>query len=589
MMKFATMHSDLLPTPPMFRSLMLMTAWIFFASHFATQTSLAQNLASSDGDNAGSGDPVFASWQKQAGVQACGQCHYEAGGGAFARPDVSFSKQNELQFWLANDKHAIARRRIEPLTVDELRKEMFSRRSDLGIATFPADWFGASNVLSRRICDKLGYDVSKPEGYALFRNNCLTCHGGYSGDVDNVHFAKDEGAQPGISCNYCHQIDGNMAWIQQHGIQGAAKQWRNLAPEQKVAAGMRDLVNAKTQAANCYDCHIGNRDKNMFVNHVMYAAGHPPLPGIELQTFCTSMPQHWQSESALYESLSDFEGRDEYFRVNFPALFAGDPAKTISPKATYWNTRKMIVGALAARLHSVDLMLASTTDDRWADYSLYDCAACHHELREPSQRQARGYVGAPGRPRQSEWPETLLSVAIDVAGSDLRANIDATETKLAAAFAQTPFGEPAVVASIGKELQSSLQTVIDRVQGKPITSIAAREVIRRLASTPKDKLLVYDSGRQIVWAIQVIAEELAKQGEPLPEALAAKIAALSDASETGIEAKLPAGRQVFIYPDNLYEDLNRKSAYSSDELAERLAVIAKEIEVRPAVPAVAAR
>ena len=56
-------------------------------------------------------DPVYLSWQQQPGVQACGGCHYQATAG-FAKPDVSFSRRNELQFWLANDKHAIARRRF---------------------------------------------------------------------------------------------------------------------------------------------------------------------------------------------------------------------------------------------------------------------------------------------------------------------------------------------------------------------------------------------------------------------------------------------------------------------------------------------
>lgn len=563
---------------------------------FYGSTLVAQESASADANSTTATDPVFLAWQKQSGVQACGQCHYQPGGG-FAKPDVSFSRQNELKFWLANDKHAIARRRVEPLNKEELEDEATKLVTELQLSSLPADWFGASNVLSRRICDKLSYDVATPEGYTTFRNNCLTCHGGYSGENANQDFAKDGGAQPGISCNFCHQNEENTAWIQQHGVQDAGKKWRNLSPAEKNAAGMRDLVNVGTQAANCYDCHIGNRDKNMFVTHVMYAAGHPPLPGIELQTFCSSMPQHWQLESAVSTSLEKVspEVRDNYFKQNFPALFAASP-KSVTPGATLWNTRKIVIGAIAARLHGVSLLADSATPERWADYSLYDCAACHHELREPSRRQARGYAGAPGRPRQFEWPEVLLGVALDVAGKDpktntsLRIKVSETEQKLATAFAQVPFGEPTTVASVATELQSMLEVALNLVQSKPITAAGGREVIKRLANTPKTKLLVYDSGRQIVWAIQAIAAELESVGEPLPAELAAKIAALSDPAVTGIEATLPAGRQVFIYPENLNADLERKASYLPDRLAENLAAIAKEIVVLPtSSPPVAVR
>ncbi|MGV3483394.1 MAG: multiheme c-type cytochrome [Planctomycetaceae bacterium] len=545
-----------------------------------------QVAAPSAGSATPESDPVFLSWQKQPAVQACGRCHYQPAGG-FAKPDVSFSRQDELQFWLANDKHAIARRRVEPLNAEEITNEAAALMTELSLTSLPKDWFGLSNALSRRICDKLGYEVTTPAGYTKFRDNCLTCHGGYRGASDDQDFAKDGGAQPGISCNYCHQIDDNTAWIDQHGGTRAATEWRNLPPAEKASAGMRDLVSAANQAAYCYDCHIGNRDKNMFVTHVMYAAGHPPLPGIELQTFNAAMPQHWQSESQLHESLASFNGRDEYFRANYPSLFGGDEPPRLTPDKTFWNTRKIIVGALAAKLHSVELLSDSAVEDRWGDYSLYDCAACHHELREPSARQQRGYAAAPGRPRQAEWPEAILGVALDVAGADMRTQVEATEAKLSAAFSQTPFGEPNLVAPIAAELAAMLQSAIDSAQSKPISAVAGREVIRRLALTPKDRLLVYDSARQVVWAIQGIAAELESEGEPLPVSLAQKIAALSDVSLTGVDTALPASRQKFIYPEHLNAELERKAAFSADRLAGQLQAIAQEIVVRPPAPSAA--
>jgi hypothetical protein len=524
-------------------------------------------------------DRVVESWAEQASVYQCQQCHIEARGG-LKGPDVSFSQQNEMRYWLENDKHAIARRRVEPLTIEEVKDQIR--------AGVPEDWVGESNVLSWRICDKLGFNVKEAAGYEAFRNACLTCHGGYRGDGDNQAFAKKEDgslSQPGISCNYCHQIGDKPDWVNNHGVQGQDKAWRMLPPDQKAAQGMRDLVNTAAQAQNCYDCHIGNRDKNMFVTHVMYAAGHPPLPGVELETFCSSMPQHWQGESKLYDALkiASFAPRDEYFQKNFPEVYQGDRITTSPPGSVYWNTRKIMVGAVAARLQSVELLVKSTTPERWADYSLYDCAACHHELREPSGRQERGYVGAPGRPRQAEWPAALMNVALLVAGPEIRAKVDASEAKLAAAFAQTPFGEPSVVEPIAIELHAHLIEALTSVQGKAIKPAGAKEIIRRLALTPKDDLLVYDSARQVVWAIQAVTAELDAKGEPLPPALVQKIKDLSEPKTAGVDTVLPAGRQVFIYSSNLNADLERRAAYTPDTLAEKLAVIAKEIAT-PALP-----
>jgi mono/diheme cytochrome c family protein len=556
------------------------------AAMLVSANAMAQpNAAANSPDS----DPVFNSWKAHSDVADCGRCHYQASG--FGTPDQSFSRQDELQFWLANDKHAIARRRVEPLTTADILEEAQALQTRLGINSIPKDWFGLSNALSYRICEKLGYDVKTPTGYAAFQDNCLTCHGGYQGDGDNANFAKSKDGgkeQPGISCNYCHQIGDKTTWVNQHGGVDAATAWRNLPPNQKAAAGMQDLVNVGTQAANCYDCHIGNRDKNMFVTHVMYAAGHPPLPGIELQTFCESMPRHWRTESELYDSLKEagFGGRDEYYKVNFPKV-----TDSATPDEVFWNTRKILVGAIAARLQAAELIADSANNARWADYSLYDCAACHHELREPSARQERGYAAAPGRPRLHEWPNAILSTSLDLAvgpSGPMRESIDATEAKLAVALSQSPFGEPNIVGSIATEQTALLRNAMKLAQSKPISANGARLIIKLLASPPKngslqDKLVVYDSARQVVWAIQAVAAELEAMGEPLPPALAAKITSLGDPAISGLDPILPAGRQVFIYPEKLNEDLERRATYSPEKLAALLAEIATDI-AKPQAP-----
>ncbi len=139
-------------------------------------------------------DPVLAMWRYHGDVQGCYSCHY----GLTVRFDSSFSRQTEMGYWMVNDKHAIARRRVEPLKINELAtfEAEEKRLKDRGSPGFDennwSEWLSLSNSLSRSICMNMGYDVDTAAGYAKFKENCLTCHGGYSGEKDDKSFARDE-------------------------------------------------------------------------------------------------------------------------------------------------------------------------------------------------------------------------------------------------------------------------------------------------------------------------------------------------------------------------------------------------------------
>ncbi len=517
------------------------------------------------------------SWVADNSVRECISCHYDGPNlGQIAAGQQSqltaFSRRQELEFWLAKDKHTIARRRVEPFARDRNEQELIALMSKLdtqakqavkdyrnlgitidetqiGLTEVPRQWIGDSNVLSRRICDKLGYDVDTAEGYAQFRDNCLTCHGGYQKGQAGFDFADKADAQIGISCLYCHQRGTDDRWVAAHAVRNPAENWRLLPPAEKAEMGMRDLVHTSNQANLCFDCHIGNRADNKFVSHEMYAAGHPPLPSIELQTFCQQMPQHWQTPSQLYASLSSYDKRDQYFTTNYPGVVAGADAAT-----TFWNTRKMLLGALVARKKSLDLFADSSQPHQWADYSLYDCASCHHELQRQSQRQLRGFPAAPGRPRQHEWPAAIVDVALAFAGTD----VQQLESELTGKLGWQPFGDPADVVPVINSLQAQLERAIEAAESRPIDEATARSLLQKLASTPPEKLFTYDSARQLAWAMHVIADELNDQ--QLIERL----------RNSGLELQLPAGRELFIYPDYLQGDLQRRATFDPADFARRI-------------------
>ena len=320
------------------------------------------------------------------------------------------------------------------------------------------------------------------------------------------------------------------------------------------------------------EMRVQKRERNVFVTHEMYAAGHPPLPSIELETFCTEMPQHWQTPAQLYQSLADDPGREPYFQTNYPGVVA--PLSTAED--VYWKTRKVMLGALAVRKQTLDLVLASTAAHRWADYSLYDCASCHHELQSESRRQRRGFPAAPGRPRQHEWPDILVSVAYrlyggpGVDGQRRVESIRRLEDELEVRFGEQPFGDPVRVQPVAQALRGELENAIAKVEAMPITAATARGVLNLLSQTPTDDLLAYDSARQVAWAIQVITSELADHGEPLPQGVVKLAQSLGDPPSTGVASQLPSGRGEFIFPAGLRDDLQRRGTFNPDRLKAQL-------------------
>src|SRR3954467_12930736 len=94
----------------------------------------------------------------------------------------------------------------------------------------------------------------------------------------------------------------------------------------------------------------------------------------------------------------------------------------------------------------------------WPELTVFDCYACHHDLKSQSWRQKRGYKGAPGRPQPHYWPAALVPLGIE----HLRqCNQDAAKRQdeylqsqraLEATFTAQPFGEPNEVANKARKL-----------------------------------------------------------------------------------------------------------------------------------------
>ncbi|MGI9474353.1 MAG: hypothetical protein ACR2NZ_22620, partial [Rubripirellula sp.] len=255
--------------------------------------------------------------------------------------------------------------------------------------------------------------------------------------------------------------------------------------------------------------------------------------------------------------------------TNFPGLD--------QPGETCWDTRKIMIGALTARKKNLELLIDSSEMDQWADYSLYDCAACHHELKSQSRRQNRGDASTPGRPRQPEWTDLQL-LQVGKLLADDETELAKLEQRLTHAFAARPFGDESQVVRNASELRDRLQSAISKGETATINCDTARAILIGLLDTPTEQIITYDSARQVVWAIRAISSELNAMGQGLPPEVEQMIQELDQPAtgdgKIGIATQLPAGRSEFIYERGLREDLERRAAFDPDRLAERLRTIA---------------
>ena len=179
-------------------------------------------------------------------------------------------------------------------------------------------------------------------------DQCLACHA--LNVPKNLRMATFD-ITDGVSCETCHGPAED--WLEPH----TARDWTY---EKSLEAGMYDLKDWVKRAERCLSCHIGDDDKD--VNHKMIAAGHPDLI-FELDTFTALLPPHWRE-----------------------------------PEDPWYSFRAWGVGQAVGLRQSMEQLARRAGSEAWPEFAEFDCYACHHELRDDSWRQIRGYSRTPGSP-----------------------------------------------------------------------------------------------------------------------------------------------------------------------------------------------
>lgn len=348
----------------------------------------------------------------------------------------------------------------------------------------------------------LAHSKSEPDYKVTTDKQCLACHANYR--------RKEDFEQPlfefGVTCESCH--GPSSLWKGLHDD----PRWRKLsAAEKEQKYGMIDVRNPIRRAQQCFSCHVGNVQEGKVVTHEMYAAGHPPLPGIEIEAFTQQMPAHWRT----LNEKGEFKHRNDYLEANFP----GQGQK---PLTDLTRTKSVIIGGTMALRETVNLFASQAVDQdsqAWPELAVFDCTACHHDLSAPSWRQKRGYgKSLPGRPQMFAWPEALVKLGIrQRAGDDddaFQKDWDAYHGKmeeLRRVLDRRPFGDPQAIQAVamGEEgLVAWLDQLASDVFQSPVGKEDAARTLQTLVSLPPETYPDFHSARQLVWAIRTVQSEM---------------------------------------------------------------------------------
>jgi hypothetical protein len=444
------------------------------------------------------------------GFKSCLRCHLNGiagevelpGGGKVNLMDEQWVFYREYPIWAKEDKHGQA----YTVLLNERSKKMGEK---LGVAEIHRD------------------------------QRCLACHTGFplsqmpveKDGLVHKDLAKSLDINLGVSCEGCHGSSGDgkesKGWMTPHQAAPSmpyekTKPWRFLSPQVKRDEfGFYDVRSPSSKTKLCVSCHVGDVALGRIVTHEMYAVGHPPLPGFEIEMFTEQMPRHWAEFAAKADKV-----QEHFVKHTADPLYDEKTYK----KDNLHRTRTLLAGTLVAAGEYVRYVGELADDDlkipvakpAWPEFAAFDCYACHHELKHPSWRQQRKPpAGPPGRPPLPEWPFVLAKVALKTLGTP-RADFDAKLADLRQTIAAKPFGNKKELPKAAQAASAWLLTKGMELEKKQLKQEEGLALLSELAEIGSTETLDYDSARILVWAFQVVQSDV-KAKQPSREKIAKAI------------------------------------------------------------------
>lgn len=420
---------------------------------------------------------------------SCKGCHTMATKDRIDRGAFEVSLLSEYAVWKVHDKHAQAYAVLE-------------------------------GARGKKIGELLKVNVTKPEA------GCLSCHAMHIYNEYNKAAGGVGGLdmQDGVSCGGCH--GPSSAWANSHDKK---EDWRNkFDAKAKEEKGFRDLRDPVKRSELCMSCHIGNAREGKVVTHGMMAAGHPPLPPIEIATFSKNEPQHWRDpkDTPAFSNWQDVKFQQTRFALVGAVVAVRESLKLARDRASF-NTPKpdlVFPELLAGRENPGVEKLRTEAESRWPEIAMAhsDCFACHHDLRFPGFRTERGFgyhvpgIGsarvAPGRPVIRSWPLASLKAAADYVNKPIK-NLEEPLRLLASATSSRPFGTPAQIDDAVKAVNKWCDEIVAALLAKEtrFDQASSKKLLANLCSLfDGDKSVIpdYETARQIGSMIATIADDL---------------------------------------------------------------------------------
>ena len=287
----------------------------------------------------------------------------------------------------------------------------------------------------------------------------------------------------GVGCEGCH--GGAGGWLSIHKAVGTAgangdERARHLA---NVAHGMTSLENPKVRAATCLNCHFGSDQPGQFVDHRIYAAGHPRIQ-FELDLFST-LNAHWNEDA-------------DYARRK------GAPS----------GVRTWAVGQAMAVARAATVFAGPRgTNGAFPELTFFDCQTCHRRIADDPDYRPSAVVN-PGRPNQAGMPAfqdenmIMLLAAARVAAPGRAAQFDAAARGFHAAVYQ---GRPQAVAAAAR-LRGAADALADAMATATFGKAQTLAMVSAVATGAADRYTDYEASVQGVMAVDTLLSALVRDG-----------------------------------------------------------------------------
>ena len=309
---------------------------------------------------------------------------------------------------------------------------------------------GAYNVLFSERSARIAKNM-RLRKRAYEENVCLDCH---TTNIPATLVSGAVDAEDGVQCEVCH--GPASGWRNEHTEEG----WTH---EQSVARGMIDLRSINARGTVCAGCHIGNARKE--VDHELIASGHPIL-AFELDNYTASMPPHW------------------------------------TPNRDTHGLRAWAVGQVVSFREYLDNLSRHAKGNEWPEFSDMSCYNCHHDLKDSTWRQVRGWPDRAGLPAWSPQRWAVLRLVLDRVSPGARNELDPLVSQLSVGVAR--MNNPSGVAAAADRARAIVTPLVARVEAASWSDSDVRTLMTNITN---DRDVLYDvhTAEQAALALQSLA------------------------------------------------------------------------------------